>query len=147
MTILLLILYNIVRQRPHCRWASVGQCSCSSISKTLRVLWYRLRTYLAACLCTISIIRNFFEEKTCQILLSGQPHKLQILCSSVSVKLLTRAKLRFLREQPDFFFFLWGTLHKSMIVNLVTERPATYLRRRNNVFDISGRSVAVQFWT
>ena len=30
---------------------------------------------------------------------------LQILCSSVSVKLLVRAKLRFLREQPDDCFF------------------------------------------
>ena len=30
---------------------------------------------------------------------------LQILCSSVRVKLLARAKLRFLREQPDDFFF------------------------------------------
>ena len=33
---------------------------------------------------------------------------LQILCSSVRVKLLVRAKLRFLREQPDHYFFLWG---------------------------------------
>ena len=30
----------------------------------------------------------FFEEKTRQILLSGKPHMLQILCSSVRVKLL-----------------------------------------------------------
>ena len=30
---------------------------------------------------------------------------LQILCSSVRVKLLARAKLIFLREQPDDFFF------------------------------------------
>ena len=30
---------------------------------------------------------------------------LQILFSSVKVKLLARAKLIFLREQPDFFFF------------------------------------------
>ena len=29
---------------------------------------------------------------------------LQILCSSVRVKLLARAKLIFLREQPDDFF-------------------------------------------
>ena len=29
---------------------------------------------------------------------------LQILCSSVKVKLLARAKLIFLREQPDDFF-------------------------------------------
>ena len=44
------------------------------------------------------------------MLLSGQPHILQILCSSVRVKLLARVKLIFLREQPDDFFFLWGTL-------------------------------------
>ena len=30
---------------------------------------------------------------------------LQILCSSVRVKLLARAKVIFLREQPDDFFF------------------------------------------
>ena len=49
---------------------------------------------------------------------------LQILCSSVRVKLLARAKLIFLGEQPDDFFFcgepchvyqayLCGTLHVS----------------------------------
>ena len=31
-------------------------------------------------------IRCFFEEKTCQILLTGKPHMLQILFSSVRVK-------------------------------------------------------------
>ena len=36
-------------------------------------------------------------------------------------------------------------LHKSMTVNVITEPPATYLRRGNDVFDISGRSLAGQF--
>ena len=34
----------------------------------------------------------------------------QILFGTVRVKLLARAKLIFLREQPDDCFFLWGTL-------------------------------------
>ena len=34
-----------------------------------------------------------------------------------------------------------------MMVNLITERQATYLRRRNDIFDISGCSLAGQFWT
>ena len=46
----------------------------------------------------------FLIKVTCQIILSGQPHMLQILCSSVRVKLLARAKFIFLREQPDDFF-------------------------------------------
>ena len=49
-------------------------------------------------------INIFFKKKTCQILLSGQPHMLQNLCNSVRVKLLTRAKLIYLRKQPDDFF-------------------------------------------
>ena len=32
----------------------------------------------------------FFKEKTYQILLSGKPHMLQILCSSVRVNIFTR---------------------------------------------------------
>ena len=38
---------------------------------------------------------------------------LQILCSSLRVKLLARAKLIFLREQSDYYFFLWGALGNS----------------------------------
>ena len=55
-------------------------------------------------LLVLVVHQMFFEEKTCRILLSGQPHMQQILCSSVRVKLLARAKLIFLREQPDDFF-------------------------------------------
>ena len=42
---------------------------------TLTLLW-----------ATIHVVRYFFEKKTSQILLSGKPHMLQILCSSVRVE-------------------------------------------------------------
>ena len=45
---------------------------------------------------------------------------LQILCSSVRVKLLARAKLIFLREQPDDFFFLWGALLNVLLSTLLS---------------------------
>ena len=41
----------------------------------------------------------------------GQPHMLQILCSSVRVKLLAHAKLIFLREEPDDFSFCGKSWH------------------------------------
>ena len=45
---------------------------------------------------------------------------LQILCSSVRVKLLARAKLIFLREQPDDFFSVGNpVVYRGMLVNLL----------------------------
>ena len=43
-----------MRRVQHRRWASVGHWRWSSMSETLLVLWYRLRTYLAALRWTIS---------------------------------------------------------------------------------------------
>ena len=50
----LCILYNMVSLRCSLLFSSEDQPSCSSISDTLEVLWYRFSTYLAALLWIIS---------------------------------------------------------------------------------------------
>ena len=51
--------------------------------------------------CKTICTRSTLEKKRARYYLVGQPHMLLNLCSSVRVKLLARAKLIFLREQPD----------------------------------------------
>ena len=46
---------------------------------------------------------------------------LQVLCSSVRVKLLARAKLIFLREQPDDFFFCGEPWPMQKLATLLTQ--------------------------
>ena len=61
---------------------------------------------------------------------------LQILCSSVRVKLLARLELIFLREQPDDFFFLWGTLIDIISFPLIfVDLKNTFFKQNFRKFD------------
>ena len=54
---------------------------------------------------------------------------LQILCSSVRVKLLARAKLLFLREQPDDFFSVGNPVY--CLDNKIWDLNLTFNRKNN----------------
>ena len=62
-----------------------------------------------------------FEEKTCQILLSGKPHMLQILCSSVRVKKSLAhphvdVMLKFRKKLTKQVFFTFAPLKKLKLI-------------------------------